>query len=112
MLHRRAWIYNRAHPYIPYYNREAALTCTATGVAVVSGIGAGAALDGVPSSGVQVRIGGLCGCCIAFVGIGQINGNATVKPCKRFWRCCGIICMDGRKAAVKACMWLYCSLAK
>lgn len=58
------------------------MTCTATGVAVVSGIGAGAALDGVPSSGVQVRIGGLCGCCIAFVGIGQINGNATVKPCK------------------------------
>ena len=25
-----------------------------------------------------IIIGGLCGCCIAFVGIGQINGNATV----------------------------------
>ena len=88
------------------------MTCTATGVAVVSGIGAGAALDGVPSSGVQVRIGGLCGCCIAFVGIGQINGNAAVKPCERFCRCGGINCMDGKKAVVNACAQLHCNKAK
>lgn len=67
------------------------MTCTATGAAVVSGIGAGVALDGVPSSGVQVRIGGLCGCCIVCTGIAQIKGKAAVKPCKRFWRLGGII---------------------
>lgn len=54
MLPRRAWIYNRAHPYIPYYNIAAVLTCTASGVAVVSGIGGGATLDGMPSSVAQV----------------------------------------------------------
>lgn len=42
------------HPYIPYYNRAAALPCTASGVAVVSGIGGGATLDGMPSSVAQV----------------------------------------------------------
>lgn len=42
------------HPYIHYYNRAATLTCTASGVAVVSGIGGGAALDGIPSSVAQV----------------------------------------------------------
>lgn len=57
MLYRLTWIYNRdapAHPYIHYYNRAAALTCTASGVAVVSGIGADAALDGMPSGVAQV----------------------------------------------------------
>ena len=41
MLHCLAWIHNRGaplHPYIPYYNRAAALPCTASGVAVVSGM--------------------------------------------------------------------------
>jgi hypothetical protein len=38
-----------ARPYIHYYNRAAVLVCTASGVAVVSGIGADAALDGMPS---------------------------------------------------------------
>lgn len=33
-----AWIHNRGAPYIPYYNMAAALTCTASGVAVVSGM--------------------------------------------------------------------------
>lgn len=34
MLHCLAWIHNRgAHSYIPYYNRAAALACTASGVA-------------------------------------------------------------------------------
>ena len=39
MLHRLAWIYNRGaplHPYIPYYNRAAVLTCIASGVTLVS----------------------------------------------------------------------------
>lgn len=40
-------------------------------------------------------IGGLCGCCIACAGIEQINGNATVNPCKRFL-CCGGIKLHGR----------------
>lgn len=34
VLHRLAWIYNRGtplHPYIPYYNRAAVLTCIASG---------------------------------------------------------------------------------
>lgn len=29
------------HPYIPYYNRLPVLSCTASGVALVSGIGVG-----------------------------------------------------------------------
>ena len=36
MLHCLAWIYNRGtplRPYIPYYNRAAALSCTASGMA-------------------------------------------------------------------------------
>ena len=50
VLHRLAWIHNRAHPYIPYYNRAAVRPCTVSGVAVVSGIGGGAALDAMPSN--------------------------------------------------------------
>lgn len=56
-------------------------------------------------------IGGLCSCCIACAGIWQINGNATVNPCKRFWRF-GRNCMDDRKAAVNACKRLTRRLAK
>ena len=40
--------------YIPYYNRAAVLPCTASGVAVLSGIGGGATLDGMPSTVAQV----------------------------------------------------------
>ena len=56
VLHRLIWICNRyapLHPYIHYYNRAAVLTCTASGVAVVSGIGGGVALDGMPSGVTQ-----------------------------------------------------------
>lgn len=56
VLRRLAWIYNRGatvRPYIPYYNRAAVLVCTASGVAVVSGIGGGATLDGMPSNVAQ-----------------------------------------------------------
>lgn len=59
-----------------------------------------------------IIIGGLYICCIVCAGIEQIHGKADVKPCKRFWCCDGIICMDGRKAVVNACIWLYCSRAK
>nr|DAQ47859.1 MAG TPA: hypothetical protein [Caudoviricetes sp.]DAS91137.1 MAG TPA: hypothetical protein [Caudoviricetes sp.] len=38
VLHCLAWIHNRAHPYIHYYNRAAVLPCAASGVALVSGI--------------------------------------------------------------------------
>lgn len=56
MLYWRALIYNSGaavRPYIHYYNGAAALPCLASGVAVVSGIGAGTALDGMPSSAAQ-----------------------------------------------------------
>lgn len=39
-LHRLAWIRNGGaplHPYIHYYNRRSALSCTASGVVLVSG---------------------------------------------------------------------------
>nr|DAQ34817.1 MAG TPA: hypothetical protein [Caudoviricetes sp.] len=52
-----AWIHDRGaplHPYIPYYNRAAALIYTAFSVVVVSGIGGSVALDGMPSSVAQV----------------------------------------------------------
>lgn len=55
MLYRQALIFNRGAPfYIPYYNRAAVLPCTASGVAVVSGIGGGAALNGMLSNVSQV----------------------------------------------------------
>lgn len=54
VLHSRAWIHDMVRFYIPYYNRAAALPCIASGVAVVSGSGLGAALDGMPSSVAQV----------------------------------------------------------
>lgn len=43
-----------APSYIPYYNRAAVLACTASGVAVVSGIGAGRSGACVRSSAAQV----------------------------------------------------------
>ena len=43
-------------PYIPYYNRAAVLTCIASGVAVVSGIGAGRPGAGRRSSVVQAAL--------------------------------------------------------
>ena len=44
--------------------------------------------------------------------MGQITGNATVKPCTLFCGTGSINCMDGTKRAVNACIWLYCSRAK
>jgi hypothetical protein len=57
-------------------------------------------------------ISGLCGCRIVCAEIGQINGKAPVKPCKRFWRCDGINCIDGRKTAVNDCKKLIRRRAK
>ena len=87
MLYRRAWIYNGGaplHPYIPYYNRAAVLVCTASGMAVVSGINRGAALDGMPSGVSQAIYRRLVRLLYCVRWNGQINGNATVKPCKGF----------------------------
>lgn len=58
MLHRLALIHNRAHRHpliyiIINYNRAAVLAYTASCVAVVSGIGEGAALEGMPSNVAQ-----------------------------------------------------------
>lgn len=69
LLHCLAWIHNKGaplRPYIPYYNRAAVLTCIASGVAVVSGICAGATLDGMPSNVAQLvysRLVYLLYCC-------------------------------------------------
>lgn len=112
VLHRLAWIHNRAHPYIPYYNRR--LPCPVqrpvwrrylVSVDVLR-------LMVCPLVWCKRCIGGLCDCCIVCVGIWRINGNASVKPCKRFWRCGGIICMDNRRTAVNACAWLIRRRAK
>ena len=46
-------------------------------------------------------IGRLCGCCIVCAGIGQINGNTAVKPCKLFWRSGGIKLHGRQKSRCK-----------
>ena len=100
------------HPYIPYYNRAAALTCTASGVAVVSGIGAGRPGACVRSSVVQVVLYPL----VSVWHLRQLSGyNCRGSLCKTL---CAVLqrwrynCIDITKAAVNACMWLYCSRAK
>ena len=50
------------------------------------------------------HIGGLCGCCIVWAGIGQINEKPPVKPCKQFWRLGCINCMGSKEAFANACM--------
>lgn len=52
------------HPYIHYYNRRSALTCAASGVAVVSGIGAGR--PGVCDT-LQRGAGGIIAACVGLV---------------------------------------------
>ena len=47
-----------------------------------------AAFDGMPSNVSQAVHSGLCGCCIVCAGMGQINGNAPVKPCALFCSVC------------------------
>lgn len=100
------------HPYIPYYNRR--LPCPVqcpvlrrylVSVEVLR-------LMVCPLVWRSWCIGGLRVCCIVCSEIGQINGKAVVKPCKRFWRCGCIICMNGIKAAVNACWQLIRCRAK
>nr|DAZ64129.1 MAG TPA: hypothetical protein [Caudoviricetes sp.] len=56
-----------------------------------------------PPAWRRLCIGGLCNCCIACAGMGQINGNAAVKPCKRFWRLGGIN-LHGRQKSRCKCL--------
>lgn len=106
VLHRLIWIYNRyapLHPYIPYYNRR--LPCPVQRPACRWCLVSVRVLRlTVCLPALRGRyIGGLYICCIVCSGMGQINGNAAAKPCKRFLRFGRINCMDGRKAAVNAC---------
>jgi hypothetical protein len=88
------------------------LSCAASGVPLVSGIGGGATLDGMTSSVAHVvysRIVWLLYCVRWNV---QINGNATAKPCTRFCGVGGISCIYSTKQAVNDCMRLYYVWAK
>ena len=94
MLHCLAWIHDRGaplHPYIPYYNRR--LPCPVQRPACRWCLVSVRVLRlTVCLPALRGRyIGGLYICCIVCSGMGQINGNAAVKPCKRFWRFCRII---------------------
>lgn len=53
VIRRAGMVCDLLRSYMPYYNRAAALTCAASGVAVVSGTGEGVALDGMPSGAAQ-----------------------------------------------------------
>lgn len=73
-----------AHPYIPYYNKR--LPCSVQRPAwrwfwytleVLR-------LTVCPQAWHRRCIVSLCGCCIVCAGMGKINRNAAVKPCKRF----------------------------
>ena len=44
--------------------------------------------------------------------MGQIAGKAPVKICALFYGVGGIICIDGTKGTVNACIGLYCNRAK
>lgn len=62
------------------------LSCAASGVAVVSLVSVEVQrLTVCPPARRVWCIVCLCICCIVCFGVGQINGNAPVKLCKRFW---------------------------
>ena len=89
-----AWIHNRAHPYTLIYliiikRLSCPVQCPAWRWCLVSV--EVRRLTVCPPAWRKWCIGSLCIRCIACAGIGQINGNAPVKPCKRFWRLGGII---------------------
>lgn len=80
MLHRLAWIHDRGaplSPYIHYYNRAAALTCTASGVALVSGIGYRA--SGCCDT-LQRGAGGIISVCVGLVLWAVERGKSQEKP--------------------------------
>lgn len=105
VLRRLAWIpITGTRPYIPYYNRTAMLTCTASGVAVVSGIWyVLEALWYAPTlHGRYYSRFCRSGIVVGWAGI--ITGKAPVKLCALFWGVGGITCMDDIKASVNACI--------
>ena len=90
MLHCLVWIHDRGatlRPYIPYYNRTATLSCTASGVAVVSGMCwrcYGAVIRSSVAQAIRysrIRPPNNSG------KTRQIAGKSTVKPCALF---CGV----------------------
>lgn len=100
------------HPYIPYYNRAVALSCAASGVALVSGICAGRPGACVRSSVLQAVLYPL----LLVWYRGRLSGhNRRKSQCKVLctalfrWR---YKCINGTKRAVNACMGLYCNGAK
>lgn len=85
------------HPYIPYYNRTAALSCAASGVALVSGMRWRCYSAVIRSSVAQAALYPL----LSVWYRGRLSGYN--------WR---YNCIDRTKRTVNACMWLYFSRAK
>lgn len=101
-----AWIHDRGaqlHHYIPYYNRRLCRPAQRPAWRWYLVSVEALHLTVCPPAWNRLCIGGLCGCCIVCAGVGQISGNAAVKPCKRFWRCVCINCKGERKTVVNAC---------
>ena len=115
MLHCLAWIHNRAH-------RCALIYLIIIGgcvelYSVQRGGGIWYTLEGVRArvrAPVRRRryYSRLCRSVICGGGMGAIAGNAPVKPCALFCGVGDINCMDGKKRAGNACVWLYCSRTK
>lgn len=100
------------YPYIHYYNRAAVLTCTASGVAVVSSTRwrcCGAVMRSSVAQVVYSRLVRLLYC------VRWNRSNQRKRHCKAL---CAVlqrgryICIDGRKAVVNVCMGLYCNRTK
>lgn len=89
--------------YIPYYNRRLCRPAQRPAWRWYLVSVEALHLTVCPPAWNRLCIGGLCGCCIVCAGVGQISGNAAVKPCKRFWRCVCINCKGERKTVVNAC---------
>nr|DAZ12538.1 MAG TPA: hypothetical protein [Caudoviricetes sp.] len=113
MLHCLEWIHKRDTPlYIPYYNRAAVLACTASSVALVSGIRWRCCGAVIPFSVAQMVLYPLVS--VWYCGRWDWS-NCRKRPCKAL---CAVLwrvwynCMDGTKRTVNACMRLHCSMAK
>ena len=115
MLHCLAWIHNRGaplRPYIHYYNRRYALTCTASGVAVVSGMCwrfCGAVMcSNVAQAAQYSRMQ-------PPHNSSKNTANSRKSVCKAL---CAVLqrwrynCIDKTKRSVSACIGLYFSRAK
>lgn len=115
MLHCLAWTHNRGaplRPYIHYYNRRYALTCTASGVAVVSGMCwrfCGAVMcSNVAQAAQYSRMQ-------PPHNSSKNTANSRKSVCKAL---CAVLqrwrynCIDKTKRSVSACIGLYFSRAK